>query len=411
MLTKRLKKPPVEKCGPETFGTGLIAIMKRELFCLQNNIYLLLIVFFAPMVYPFLYGSVYINKMEHDIPVAVVDLDNSKESRMLTRYLDASEMMSVYDNSEDIATAHELLKQMKVMAIVIIPKNYQSDLSSGKRVTLSVSVNNTRFLIASDISKGLTEVIATLGKQIGIHDLQQAGYSIKQSKRLVEPIGPIIANVYNSTESYGDFIIVALLLMILQQSLMIGVAVSMSGEREWKSLPDLLTMANDSPMKLIFGKTAFYFLLYGVYALFYYSFHYFFYRLPFTGSSFALTVFTGLHLLTIIMVALWISSYFRSRLMAINVFIFSSFPVFMLSGYSWPYQSMPRLLQYFTQLIPTTPYLKGYTILTQMHGSWSDIAPQFLHLGILFSVAFIFCSFRINKLLSLSSHRKLAKLC
>jgi hypothetical protein len=47
MLTKRLKKPPVEKCGPETFGTGLIAIMKRELFCLQNNIYLLLIVFFA----------------------------------------------------------------------------------------------------------------------------------------------------------------------------------------------------------------------------------------------------------------------------------------------------------------------------------------------------------------------------
>ncbi len=396
---KHIKKPPVEMCGPDKFGTGLTAIMRRELYCLQNNIYLLLIVFFAPMVYPFLYGCVYINKMERDIPVAIVDLDKSSESRLLTRYLDASEMMAVYDKSENVVSAHELLKQMKVMAIVVIPKGYDSDLSSGKQVTLSVSVNNTRFLIASDISKGLTEVIATLGKQIGIRDLQQAGYSSEQSKSLIEPLGPIIANVYNTTESYGDFIIVALLLMILQQSLMIGVAVSMSGEREWKSLPDLLTMANNSPMKLMLGKTAFYFLLYSVYALFYYTFHFLFYQLPFNGSVSALTVFTGLHLLTIILVAIWISSYFKSRLMAINAFIFSSFPVFMLSGYSWPFQSLPRLLQFFTQLIPTTPYLKGYTILTQMQGSWSDIAPQFLHLGILFTIAFICCTLRINKLL------------
>jgi len=398
---KRVKKPPVEKCGPEKFGTGLAAIMRRELFCLQNNIYLLLIIFFAPIAYPFLYGGVYLNKMEHDIPIAVVDLDKSSESRLLTRYLDASEMIAVYDRSENVASAYELIKQMKVMAIVIIPDGYDNDLSSGKRVTLSVSVNNTRFLIASDISKGLTEVIAALGKQIGMRDLQQTGYSSEQVKYLIEPVAPIVVNAYNTTESYGDFIIVALLLMILQQSLAIGVAVSMSGEREWKSLPDLLTMADNSPMKLMLGKTGFYFLLYSVYALFYYTFHYFFYKLPLTGSVPALIAFTGLHLLTIILIALCIASFFRTRLMAINAFIFSSFPIFMLSGYSWPLQSVPRPLQLLSQIIPTTPYLRGYSVLTQMQGSWVDIAPQFLHLGILCTIAFICCTLRMNQLLSM----------
>ncbi|HAJ78943.1 MAG TPA: hypothetical protein DCO75_04160 [Fibrobacteres bacterium] len=402
MLMKYIKKPSVELCGPEKFGTGLIAIMKRELFCLQNNIYLLLIVFFAPMIYPFLYGSVYFNKMERDIPIAVVDLDQSSESWTLARHLDASEMIAVYDKSKNVAPAYELLKEMKVMAIVIIPEGYHNKLTTGQQAVLSVSVNNTRFLIASDISKGLTEVIASLSNQICVKDLQKTGYSNEQAKSLSEPVVPLITFAYNTTESYGDFIIVALLLMILQQSLMIGVAVSMSGEREWKSLPSLLTMANNSPMKLMIGKTGFYFILYSVYALFYYTFHFSFYSLPLNGSVPALVAFTGLHLLTIIMIALCLSSFCKSRLMAINAFLFSSFPIFMLSGYSWPLQSLPKPLLLLTQLIPTTPYLKGYAVLTQMNGSWADVAPQFLHLGILCVTAFIFCTLRINNLLQTS---------
>lgn len=390
---KNLQNPELEK-----YPRNLLGILKRELDIIATNPCLLMILLGGPIVYPFLYNSIYFHKIQRDIPVSVVDFDQSEYSRKLISDMDAHELLHVAYKEQNIEEAHDHLKSLSSMAVLIIPKGFEADQKKFKQSRIHTSINNTRFLVASDINKALGDVISNYSSYRVQCFFEKAGINSKQASILSEPIHLNINNCFNMTDSYGDSMIAALFIIILSQTLLIGISLSMASEREDKRIAELITSSGSSPWKIFTGKGLFYLFLYISYSALFFTIHSSIYKVPFNGSYPALFILLTLLFISVIAMSLFFSTFFKSRFMALLVFMVSSYPLFLMSGYAWPLESLPPVLQKLTQIFPSTPFFQAYVVCTKMGGSLSDIKMQVVQISILGIIYYIFFAIRIGQL-------------
>jgi len=203
---------------------GLWAVVMREVNYAIHDTDILIIALVMPMFYAFFYGSLYLQKGEHDVAVVVVDLDHSATSQTLIRQLDAHPFIRITDEVQDLGTAQERLEKFDAQGVIFIPQKFEASLKSGKGADIKLYLNTTRFLVSNDINKGVNEVVQTAAVGIRVRYFQMQGYSLKQAKELMEPLHGEIKPMFNTTETYGDFLIPAILALILQQTLLMSIA-------------------------------------------------------------------------------------------------------------------------------------------------------------------------------------------
>jgi ABC-2 type transport system permease protein len=375
---------------------GLWAVVMREVNYAIHDTDILIIALVMPMFYAFFYGSLYWQKGEHDVPVVIVDLDHSVTSKTLIRQLDAHQYIHISEELPDLGTAKERLEKFDAQGVVFIPQKFEASLKSGKGADIKLYLNTTRFLVSNDINKGVNEVVQTVAAGIRVRYFQMQGYSFEQAKELMEPLHIEIKPMFNTTETYGDFLIPALLALILQQTLLMSIAETFAKERETKTLGKLFTLSNNSIWGLMNGKGAFYFILFAAYSFFFFTVDFSIFKIPFRGNPFALTALTILFLLAVIYLGVFIASFFKRKIIALQVLAFTSYPIFLSSGYSWPMQAMPLPLQTLAQFYPITPFLAGYTRIAQMGAAWGDVTKELLHLFILVVIGFIASHWRMK---------------
>ncbi|HNW58223.1 MAG TPA: ABC transporter permease [bacterium] len=379
--------------------SGWWAVVRREVRRIHADTNVFLVILVAPLFYAFFYGSIYSPKSERDVPVAVVDQDHSQVARDFIRYLDSHQLVRVAEPVADFAAAREALMQMRVHGIIYIPEDFSRNLKSGRTAHLPVYLNTSRFLIANDISKAVNEVSGTMGGAIRLRYFESAGYNPEQAREIVEPLVAEQKALFNPTDSYGDFLIPGLLVMILQQTLLIGLAESMAREREDNTLKDLYRLSGKSTWAVMSGKGFFYFMLFLAYALFFYTVLFALFRIPFRGSITALAALTALFLLAVIYLSLFLSSFFSKKMVAMQFLVFTSYPLFLLSGYSWPLDAMPGVVRGFSALMPCTPYLQAFVRITQMGAEWRHVGGELLHLAILALIGLGMTRWRLRRLL------------
>ena len=378
---------------------GLKAVFRRELRIVVKDVNIISVILLAPLVYPILYGSIYTHKIETNVPIVVVDEDRSDLSRTLTRYADAHQLIAVQKVVGDINEAKDLLYRLEAEAIIYIPSGFEASLKSGQGTDIKIMLNNSRFLVSNDINRAFTEVTETIGAGVRLKYYESKGLSVEQAKTQIEPVAIDMRPLFNFIESYGDFLVPGLLVLIIQQTLLMGVAESLAAERERGTLIDLFQTANRSIWTSIHGKGLLYLMLFSAYTFFYFVVHFTFYKLNFTGSISALSLLTVLFLLAVVYLALFLSSFFHSKLIALQVIVFTSYPLFLLSGYSWPVQAMPMPLQILAQCLPITPYLHAFIRITQMGAGWQHIWPECIQLLILAGLGYALCHVRVRHLI------------
>ena len=360
-----------------------LEVLKRELLLITHDKDIIIIILLAPMFYALFYNSIYLNKTEKNIPIAVVDMDNSEFSRSFIRRLEANELVTVSKISGDVSEAQDLMNKMIVQAVIIIPNNAEIDLQSKKGITITSNLNTTRFLVSNDINKAVNEVAFSFGDEYRQIYFQNIGYNSSEAKELIEPMKEDIRPMFNSIETYGEFLIPGLLVLILHQTLLIGLSESIAKERETKKLHELYEISGRNTLTAIAGKLTFYFIVFGAYAYFFYVVTFAMFKINFLGSVSAVIVFTTLFILSASFFCIIISSFFKKKIYSLQLLAFTSYPIFLVSGYVFPVHSMPKVLQIVSDCLPTTPYLNAFLRVTQMGAGWSNIMPQFYHLLIL----------------------------
>ena len=309
-------------------------------------------------------------------------MDRSQASRSFIVSLGATEQLRIIGVTTGLFNISDTMDKGPAQAAIVIPRGFERDLLLRRQPVLRVYVNTTRFMIAVDAGKGLSEAIMQTDRDILVQTFLESGLTRENARRLAQPMLPRSENLGNTLECYGDFIIPALLLLILQQSLFVGTAAATAGRYGGRG-------RGISPGSGIIARTTGralpYFLLYGFYGSLFFTLQYRIWGIPFNGGAAVIAVLTAIHLATIIIAGFLLGSLCASRLTAFLIGMFTSYPAFLLSGLAWPSASMPRFLRTLSLAFPSTHYFPAALAAARMHAGWTDVADPCVMLALLFT--------------------------
>lgn len=368
---------------------NIFQIWYREIGNIIRDKGIMIFILFVPLAYPLLYSYVYTNEVVRDVPVAVVNESNSDLSREILRKMDASPDMKIEAYCTNMDEARELVKRKKVYGIIRIPETLTKDLSRGEQTTLGLYCDMSSMLYYKALLVTATNVSLEVNKNIKV-DHYITGYTDRQDEISKMPIEYDYVPLYNPQSGFAAFLIPPVLMLIIQQTLLLGIGMSMGNSRERHQgsvIP--LHPWYKNPVHIVVGKALPYFMLYMVLAIYMFTVVTGMFTLPKLGHYETFVALIIPYLLACIFLAMVLSAFIYRREDSILLLVFLSVPLLFLSGLSWPAPSMPEFWKYVSYLFPSTFGMNGYVRVTSMGASLNDIRIEYMALWIQAGVYFL----------------------
>ncbi|MBI6549338.1 ABC transporter permease [Xenorhabdus sp. VLS] len=345
---------------------------------LEKPMWLLLIVSLCVM------SLVYVRPSLWDLPVAVIDQDNSHASRALIRHIDSTAKVETqsYNNLGD---ARRDMLQREIFAIIIVPMGFEKHLLNGQNVTVPVYGDATNRLANGQIQQDLALAYQQLLSEYNGVLLLKAGFSIEQVKILLQPIRGETIGLFNPGVSYAAIVFPGLLVMLLQHSLLIAcirASIAIRGTPKGNPpLPVYLGALSALIPIWLFLSVIFFVLWPWVLG----------YRQD--APIYLVLLLTFPFLLAVLGLGKLVTECLRSVEMIYLTLAFITTPIFYISGTIWPLQAMPDWVRVVSSALPSTWATKAIAGVNQMglslHSVFQDIGMMLL-LGVMYMILGIF---------------------
>ncbi|MBI9035299.1 MAG: ABC transporter permease [Bacteroidales bacterium] len=364
-------------------------IIYREIRLLSTNLIMLGMLFGAPIVYSVLIGFVYKDAKVNDLPVVVIDEDNSPLSHAIIDGLDDNEYMKVADVRFQMTNMQLEVATENYHAVVIIPQGFEADINQNRHPEIRVDVNSANMLTANYVSTGVMQVLGTFNAGIEIKGLQKHGLPADVAAKSYEAFHLKVTRFFNPSSNYLYFLLPGMLGTIMQQVFLMVVALSFARECENRSFPDLFKFSK-SPLVLLLGKAIPYWVL-GMLVwlpLIRLTFGYF--HIPMFENMGAYWLISGLFVLSLTFAGIAVSVLLRTQLQATEVLMVLAAPGFIISGQTWPLQQMPEWVQSLAAVIPLTHYTEAFRKLLMIDLNISQLHAQIMPLLYITAISFVF---------------------
>ncbi|MFG1174060.1 ABC transporter permease [Erwiniaceae bacterium CAU 1747] len=314
----------------QTFQTTLMGMLRKPMW-------LMLLLSLCVM------SMVYMNRSVWDLPIAVIDMDHSKASRLITRQLNATPKVNtqIYDSLPE--ALHDLgLRQL--FAVVLMPQDLEQKMLSGKPVNIPVYGDATNRLANGQIQLDVMAAYQQVLSQYSIELMQQHGFSPRQAEVILTPIVGQTIDVFNPGIGFAAIVFPGLLVMLLQHSLLIaGVRVNLTLRSKGK-LPLSVTLGALSALIPIWL-----FLSVVLFGLWPWVLGY-----RQTAPLAELLVLALPFQLAVLGLAKLLTECIREVERIYLSLSFITTPVYYLSGTLWPVQSMPDWVRSISMMLPST---------------------------------------------------------
>lgn len=341
-----------------------------------------LFVFIVPLLYPLLYAFIYTNETVRDVPVAVINNSHSPLSRQFVRMMDSTPEVKVVAQCASVAEAERLNQMGEIYAFVVIPDDFERTLSEGRQAVIGVYADMAGMLYYKSALLAATNVSLAMNKDLKIERFY-TGATKRQEAIATQPVNYDYVALYNPQSGFASFLMPAVLMLIIQQTMMLGIGMVGGGIRErynGRALPPMRTFSN--PLNIACGKTIVYFVIYIVIAAYMFTVVNYLFGLPSRGRFMTYLAFIVPYILASIFMGITFSSFIYRREDCIVMFVFMSVPLLFISGISWPGAAIPRFWQWVGMLFPSTYAINGYVRINSMGASLGQVAPEFTALWI-----------------------------
>jgi ABC-2 type transport system permease protein len=341
----------------------------------------ILILLIAVWVYPLVYSIAYQNNVVRNTPMTVVDRDNTPLSRQLIRMIEATQEIEINRETSDFKEAEQLFWDGDSKGIILIPAGFEKEILKGDQTHVGLYCDAGYFLIYKECLRGTLRATGTLSAGIEIKRLMAAGISAEEAKKQRDPVTLRSYTVYNPSGSYGSYVMPGLILVILQQTLLVGIGMIGGARRERQKL---LAISHNHEISAIFfaltGRSLAYFTLYGFNLIFTQIILFDWFGFPDKGSLLDLWMLMIPFLFSVIFMGLTVSLLMKRREHSIMMLVFLSPVVLFLSGMSWPATSLPPVLYQMAHIFPSTSMIPAFLRIRTMGGTLSDVRPELLFL-------------------------------
>ncbi len=366
-------------------------IWRDELRLVLKDEGVLIFFVIVPLIYPLLYSWIYNNETVREVPVVVVDDCHSALSRKFVRMCDASPDVQIKYYASDIDEAQMLMGRQIAKAIYRIPADFESNLMRMQQSVVSVYCDMSLMLTYKAAYQTALAVSQTMNKEIQI---QLAGHYTKREEQIqAAPLQCDDVALYNPGGGYGSAILPAVLMLILQQTLVLGIGMAAGTARETNRFSDLVPIQSHyhGTFRIVLGKAMVYFMIYAVMGTWLTVVVPRIFNFPHLAQWYNLLMLMLPYTLACIFFGITVSCLVRYRENVMLLVVFVSIPLLFLSGASWPQSAIPGFWQGISWLFPSTFGVRAYVRLNSMGGSIGDVLTEYqilwLHVLIYFVIA------------------------
>lgn len=380
-------------------------IFREELRTIVRDKGVIIFFFLVPIGYPLLYTFIYNNEVVRDVPVAVVDDCRSAQSREYLRHLDASPDVRIVSYCANMDEAKRLIKHRDAYGAVYIPRDFTQRINQGEQVYVSAYADMSGMLYYKSVLTANTNVSLAMNADIKVK--RAGGTTAEQDELAQHPIKYEEVSIYNPQNGFATFLIPAVLVLIIQQTLLLGVGMAAGTAREHNRFRNLVSVEKHHRglLRIVFGKGAAYFLVYIPLSVYVLAVVPHLFSLNQIGDPWQITCFIVPFLIASILFSMTVSAFVRHREMCIMLIVFTSVPLLFISGISWPGSAVPAFWKAVSYVFPSTFGVTGFVAMNNMGASLADVQPQWQMLWVQAAV-YLFTTCAVYKASILRSRQR-----
>ena len=361
-----------------------------------------------PLVLSFVLGNVYKKGKVTDLPVVLIDNDQTPASDKFSTMIADHPQLKIVHVDYELGDVQQMMLQYRAVAVIVIPDRFEANLLAQRTPEINCYLNMSNTLTAGSAGTAVSFVAGTMNAGILISSYQKRGMPTAIASRQYEAFKHNVFYEYNPTGNYLYFLWPGLIFSIIQQLLLLALGVSFSQEIANGTFnKEGLLKYSRSPLVLILAKILPYSVL-GMLNIGVFYLLSIYFKVPMPWHPGVLLAAQVLLVIGSALLGTLYSVVFPSPLKASELLMSIASPAFTISGFIWP--QVPSVLQAFSMIIPLTPYLQLLRMTLFQHAGWMDVLPQIKHLLILITV-FLFLTwlllfFRIRKALKTDSNNQ-----
>ena len=356
-------------------------IWKRELKNVFVDQGVLIFFILVPLAYPLLYGFIYTQEVVREVPVIVVDEDHSALSREFIRKVDATPDVDIIAYSNDMEEARLGLMEHQARGILRIPSGFSLDVNNinhWQQAHVDIYCDMSSMFYYKALYSASSSVSLDMNKDIKIQR-NSALTTARDEEINTTPIDYEFVPMFNPASGYDGFLLPAVLILILQQTLVLGVGMAAGTAVERNKFHSLVPYNKHyhGTMRIVLGKALCYIMIYALASLWILVCVPKFYSLPQIPQPIELLWFVGAYVLAITFFAMTVSVLVRGREKPIILFAFMSIPLLFMSGISWPGSGIPTFWKVVSYIFPSTFGINGFVRMNTLSADLSQVATEY----------------------------------
>lgn len=378
-----LHKMPTHKKNISIFK-DILNVLKAEFKTMFKDRGVVIMLVLAPLAYPILYCSLYKNETLIDVPLAAVDCSRSPQSRELLRHIDATQNVQIASKYSTLAEAKEAYNKKEVHGVVYIPADFSKKLSTGDQTTVSVYCDISSFMYYRIINQACSNCVLAISNQIQVKRLNATGITGQSASIVSNPIPYNGVILYNEGAGFASFLMPAILILIIYQTLFLGIGMIAGTSREENRFHVLVSSSihRGSTVRVVIGKSICYFLMFSAWSFFDLELIPRVFNLPHIGIAFDIMMLMIPYLLATIFFSMTVSVFLPNRETGIVVFMFMSLILLFMSGVSWPQSNINGFWRAFAWVFPSTCGVQGYIKINTLGADLRHISFDYISLWI-----------------------------
>lgn len=381
-------------------------IFREELRNMFKDQGVLIFFFLVPLAYPLIYAFIYTNEVVREVPIVVVDDDHSAQSREYLRHIDATADLKIVAYCTDMNQAKQQIKHRNAYGIVHIPSNFSLRLARGEQIYVGAYSDMSGMLYYKSVLTANTNVSLAMNAKIKI---KRAGGTTKEQDEVAEhPIQYEEVSLFNPQNGFAAFLIPAVLILVIQQTLLLGIGMAAGTQREQNRFSNLTPIERHHTglLRIVWSKSLAYLLVYIPLSVYVLGVVPRLFSLNQIGNPWDIALFIMPYLLACIFFAMTISAFVRNREMCILLIVFTSVPLLFISGLSWPGSAIPAAWKAISYIFPSTFGIKGFVAINNMGARLIDVRGCWNMLW-LQAVIYCFCTCAVYRASIITSRQRL----
>lgn len=335
-------------------------VMCRECRRMVSRPLYLFCMVIAPLLTYALFTTMMGSGLPTDIPVGVVDQDNTSTSRMVVRNLDAFQQTAVVAHYPDFHAARVALQRADIYGFFYIPGGTTDKAIGGRQPRVSFYTNNTYLIAGSLLFRDMKTMSELASGAVARETLYAKGYTEAQAMAILQPIIIDTHALNNPWLNYSVYLCNTLLPGVLMLLIFMVTAYSIAVEIKDGTVRDLLHSNGDSIYVVLTGKLLPQTIVFFIMAIAYNVYLYGYLHFPCNSGIGPMLLASFLFVLASQAMGIFMVGVFPTLRLSLSFASLWGVISFSISGFTFPVMAMHPMLQALTNLFPLRHYFLIY---------------------------------------------------